>query len=217
VGFWNNGIVSGRPNEGDLIYLPLSKGLFEIKFVDHQQPFYQLSKFPVYKLRCELFEYANEEIKTGTAVDQVVREAATEYVFRVGNSNGTQFTIGETVTQILSPASGNIVAKTISAQVLRLESAPQAGQFNVYLGLLTTNTGEYNEFQITGNGVGKLIGQTSTAQWDILQAYTIATTSDDRTFVNSNQQAQNRAFELESNSIIDFTEHNPFGEVSRDN
>jgi hypothetical protein len=217
VGFWNNGIISSRPAEGDLIYLPMSKGLFEIKFVDHQSPFYQLSKFPVYKLRCELFEYANEEIKTGVdELDKLQRSFATEYVFKIGNSNGTQFELGETVTQILSPASGGIAAKTISAQVLRFEDINIAGQLNLYLGLVTTNTGDYNEFQVTENEIGKLIGQTSGAQWDILQTYTIATETSDRTFVNSNQQAQNRTFELESNTIIDFTEHNPFGEVSRE-
>ena len=218
VGLWNNGIISNRPAEGDLIYLPLSKGLFEIKFVDHQSPFYQLSKFPVYKLRCELFEYSNEEIKTGVSeLDALSRSFATEYVFKIGNSNGTKFTLGETVTQILVPASGGTAAKTISAQVLRFEDINVAGQLNLYLGLVTTNTGDYNEFQVTANQIGKLIGQSSGAQWDILQAYTIATETSDRTFVNSNQQAQNRAFELESNEIIDFTEHNPFGEVSRDN
>jgi len=217
VGFWNNGIISNRPAEGDLIYLPMSKGLFEIKFVDHQSPFYQLSKFPVYKLRCELFEYSNEEIKTGVdELDKLQRSFATEYVFKIGNSNGTKFALGESVTQILVPASGGTAAKTISAQVLRFEEIGIAGQLNIYLGLVTTNTGDYNEFQVTGGQIGKLVGATSGAQWDILQAYTIATISDDRTFVNNNQEAQNRAFELESNDIIDFTEHNPFGEVSRE-
>ena len=108
-------------------------------------------------------------------------------------------------------------SKTISAQVLRFEDINVAGQLNLYLGLVTTNTGDYNEFQVTANQIGKLIGQSSGAQWDILESYTIATTDTDRTFVNSNQQAQNRAFEVESNAIIDFTEHNPFGEVSREN
>lgn len=54
-----------RPNEGDLIYFPLTKGLFEIKFVKHQDPFYQLGKLYVYKLQVELFQYASERIDTG--------------------------------------------------------------------------------------------------------------------------------------------------------
>lgn len=57
--------IPERPCEGDLIYFPLSKGLFEIKFVTHQDPFYQLGKLYVYKLQVELFQYASETIETG--------------------------------------------------------------------------------------------------------------------------------------------------------
>ena len=49
-------ILSTRPREGDIIYFPLGKRLFEVKFVEHEQPFYQLGKTYVYELRCELFE-----------------------------------------------------------------------------------------------------------------------------------------------------------------
>ena len=57
--------LSNRPNEGDLIYYPLTKGLFEIKFVKHQEPFYQLGKLYTYKLDIELFQYSSEKIDTG--------------------------------------------------------------------------------------------------------------------------------------------------------
>ena len=53
-------IVDGRPREGDLIYFPLGERLFEVKFVEHEQPFYQLGKNYVYQLKCELFEYSDE-------------------------------------------------------------------------------------------------------------------------------------------------------------
>ena len=52
--------VAGRPREGDLIYFPLGRRLFEVKFVEHEQPFYQLGKNYVYQLKCELFEYSDE-------------------------------------------------------------------------------------------------------------------------------------------------------------
>ena len=52
--------VSTRPREGDLIYFPLGGRLFEVKFVEHEQPFYQLGKNYVYQLKCELFEYSDE-------------------------------------------------------------------------------------------------------------------------------------------------------------
>jgi hypothetical protein len=57
--------LPNRPNEGDLLYFPLTKGLFEIKFVQHQEPFYQLGKLYVYKLQVELFQYASERLDTG--------------------------------------------------------------------------------------------------------------------------------------------------------
>ena len=57
--------LSTRPKEGDLIYFPLGDRLFEIKFVEHEKPFYQLQKNYVYELRCELFRYGDEVIDTG--------------------------------------------------------------------------------------------------------------------------------------------------------
>ena len=57
--------LTTRPKEGDLIYFPLGDRLFEIKFVEHEKPFYQLKKTYVYTLRCELFVYEDEVIDTG--------------------------------------------------------------------------------------------------------------------------------------------------------
>jgi hypothetical protein len=57
--------LSTRPKEGDLIYFPLGDRLFEIKYVEHEQPFYQLQGNTTYDLRCELFRYEDEVIDTG--------------------------------------------------------------------------------------------------------------------------------------------------------
>lgn len=57
--------LPNRPCEGDLLWFPLTNALFEIKFVQHQDPFYQLRKLYVYKLQVELFQYASEKIETG--------------------------------------------------------------------------------------------------------------------------------------------------------
>jgi hypothetical protein len=57
--------ISNRPKEGDLIYFPYGNKLFEIKYVEHESPFYQLRKNYVYELKCELFRYGNELINTG--------------------------------------------------------------------------------------------------------------------------------------------------------
>ena len=62
-------IFSSRPREGDLIYFPLGQRLFEVKFVEHEDPFYQLGKNYVYQLKCELFEYEDEVIDT--SIDEI--------------------------------------------------------------------------------------------------------------------------------------------------
>ena len=64
-----------RPREGDLVYFPLGQRLFEIKFVEHEKPFYQLGKTYVYEIQCELFEYEDEVIDTGIEeIDETVQE-----------------------------------------------------------------------------------------------------------------------------------------------
>ena len=66
-----NLIASGRPNEGDVIYVPLMGSFFEILFVEDQEPFYQLGNLPVYKLKVTRWEYSSEKLDTGQeAIDQ---------------------------------------------------------------------------------------------------------------------------------------------------
>ena len=61
-----------RPREGDLIFFPLSNTTFEINFVEHENPFYQVGKLYAYKMDCEVFTYSNEEITTGdTRIDVI--------------------------------------------------------------------------------------------------------------------------------------------------
>ena len=65
VGNKANLIATGRPNEGDIVYMPLMNSFFEILFVEDQEPFFQLGQLPVYKLRVTRFEYSSEQIDTG--------------------------------------------------------------------------------------------------------------------------------------------------------
>ena len=95
VASYDNDINSIRPREGDLIYLPLSQSVFQIMFVEHEQPFYQLSNLATYQLRCELFEYNDEDLDTGiNAIDSIEGEYAYEYVLTVD--------LGETATATVS-------------------------------------------------------------------------------------------------------------------
>ena len=67
--------LSSRPREGDLVYFPLGQRLFEVKFVEHEKPFYQLGKLYVYELKCELFEYEDEVIETNLdEIDTQIQE-----------------------------------------------------------------------------------------------------------------------------------------------
>src|SRR5210317_591692 len=66
-----------RPREGDIIYLPLSNSMFQIMKVETEAPFYQLNQLPTFRLRCELFEYNDEEFQTMVdEIDDVVSEGA---------------------------------------------------------------------------------------------------------------------------------------------
>ena len=68
----SNLIVKTRPNEGDLVYFPKVKKIFEITFVDHDDPFYQIHNVPAFKLKCKTFEYGSEDLDTGiTEIDAI--------------------------------------------------------------------------------------------------------------------------------------------------
>src|SRR5210317_277920 len=84
---YDNEITSTRPSEGDVIYLPLSKSFFQIMHVEHEQPFYQLSNLPVYKMRCQLFEYTGEDMDTGVDVlDDLEAKYAYKYILSLNNT-----------------------------------------------------------------------------------------------------------------------------------
>jgi len=89
----NYTITSNRPNEGDLIYFPLTDKLFEIKFVEHEEVFYQMGRLQTYDLRCELFQYSSERIDTGdTDVDVIEDTLSNDALFnQVSLEDGTAF------------------------------------------------------------------------------------------------------------------------------
>ena len=76
-----NAQLSTRPAEGDLLYFPLTKAFFEIRRVEAKDPFFQLGKFYVFKLECELYQYSGEAIDTGT--DDIDNAAASK-TFDIG-------------------------------------------------------------------------------------------------------------------------------------
>ena len=99
--------LSSRPKEGDIIYFPLGDRLFEIKFVEHEQPFYQLQKNYVYTLKCELFRYEDEVIDTGVSfIDD-----------NIGGSVGEQDSAQAGVIQKLNMVGTGITASAITTLV----------------------------------------------------------------------------------------------------
>ena len=91
-----------RPNEGDLIYVPLSDSLMEIKFVENRRPFFQLQKNYVYELRCELYEIEDDDVTTGiNDIDEQFREIGY-------NATLTLSGIGSTATAVTSVVNGSV-------------------------------------------------------------------------------------------------------------
>lgn len=98
VGKYNVSILPNRPSEGDLVYFPMTRGLFEIKFVEGQDPFYEIGNLYVYKLRMELFNYSSERIETGIAeVDEIESVYSLNTLnYKIINEDGTTAIVLET-------------------------------------------------------------------------------------------------------------------------
>ena len=94
--------LASRPREGDLVFFPLGQRLFEIKFVEHEDPFYQLGSNYVYKLKCELFEYEDEVIDT--SIDIIDTQVADEGYIATLQLVG----VGRTATAVASIETGYI-------------------------------------------------------------------------------------------------------------
>lgn len=206
---WNQYIGNSegtvRPNEGDLIYLPLSKSLFEIRFVEHESPFYQLSNLPTYTLQCELFEYSGESINTGiTEVDTINSTISQQTVIVVNSSNGTAFTLNEAIQQETEADSGEYVTgRIVSFDVV------DENNTKLFVTDWATTDGKVHEFSVGST----LEGVDSGAEWTISDVYDINDAITSRQF-SDDGQSRNQEFELEADGIIDFTESNPFGDIS---
>ena len=147
-----------RPREGDLVFFPLGGRLFEIKFVEHEVPFYQLGNTYVYELQCELFEYNDETIDTGIdAIDSKIEDLGVITDLQM-NSVGSAATATATIgtgfvksISLLNDGSGFTSAPTIG-----LSTAPSGGINATAVGILTTrnNITSIEEIVITNSGAG---------------------------------------------------------------
>ena len=111
-------IVEGRPNEGDLIWFPTTKHLFEIKFVEAEKPFYQLGRGYVWECQCELFEYSDEDLDTGVTEIDAIETAFANAIKLVMDAGGSgDFTVGEEIVgdQFRAAATATINSGAVNA------------------------------------------------------------------------------------------------------
>ena len=190
----DNNVTSVRPLEGDLIYLPLTNKLFQINFVEHEQPFYQLSNLPVYKLRAQLFEYNDEDLDTGVeAIDQIEQDYAYTYILTL---NGTSqiIEVGETATQTLS---GGV---TIAGEVAKWSDSDQ----KLHLIHIDTSDEKFHNF-LTGTNITISGGNKRPAD----SAYSVTAIVQENK-ISANEQ--NTDFGTIGGGFLDFSENNPFGD-----
>ena len=199
VGRFGVTIIPSRPCEGDLLYFPLTKGLFEIKFVKHQDPFYQLGKLYVYKLQVELFQYSSENIDTGIA------EVDAFETLKTFNTNTTRNNAAEVTKVTMSnQGSGYVTPPTVSF-------SSGAATATATLGTGTT-AGKVVSVTITNGGTAY-----STAPIVTFSAPASGTTATGTAFIavdidQKESYGDNNKFKDEGSDII-FTETNPFGEI----
>ena len=177
--------VEGRPNEGDLIWFPATKHLFEIQFVEAERPFYQLGKGFVWECQCELFQYSDEALDTGVAeIDGIEAAFANAITVNFAAGGSGTFTVGEVV------AGGT---SNVTAEVKAWDSSNRQLQVYNRSGIFTIPE--------------TVTGQTSGAAWTSASYNTLNNVN------TADSIDQNFGFETADDDIIDFTEGNPFGSV----
>ncbi len=145
-----------RPNEGDLIYFPLSKSVFEIKFVEHENPFYQMGKLFTFKMTCDLFEYSGEDFNTGVGAldtDLDLAQAAGIELTLADTSTVRDFIVGETVSQLVTDTvviTGEVVSWSETTNKLYISKIQT-----------TDTTGNYQSFVLTDTTIGRIKAEDS--------------------------------------------------------
>ena len=134
--------VGSRPQEGDLIYFTLTDNLFEVKFVEHESPFYQFGSLYTYQLKCELYEYQNETAGTDIFATQEDEGFIIKYYYDVGGITGEP-TMGEMVVGS-SPSAPTAMINMWDPDKRFIELRSHSGEFSVG----ETLTGQESGFTI---------------------------------------------------------------------
>ncbi len=180
------GTYNNRPKEGDLIFHPVLNKLFEISFVDHDEPFHQLDNNPVYKLRCRQFEYSSEALDTGITNVDAIEDALTQ------DSLGFQFSLEATTAYNESIALEFFTNGTQTDSLLDEDG--------------NTIVHEDDSSSIGENMLLENPADSGVDSYLLQEDYIVGDMSTDKT-------AQNEVFDEQDDTILDFTERNPFGDA----
>ena len=186
-----------RPQEGDLVYHPTLSRMFEVSFVDHDDPFYQLDNNPVYKLRCKQYEYSHEEIDTGiTAIDEIegdLQQDALEHQFTLEQSSA----VNEDIR----------IFHSITDQGLLLLDGTDSSSTNANDNIIMENDStSVGESVLLEGGGSDTEDASYLIQEDIVTGDYTSAGSQDKT-------AQNELFDSLDDNVLDFSETNPFGDA----
>ncbi len=241
-----------RPLEGDLVFHPIINKMFEISFVDHDEPFFQLDNNPVYKLKCRLFEYGSEGIDTGvSAIDQIETDSsldALSYQFTLEQTGTYTEEIALEDNDLLlldrtdgggSDAGDNLISETqYGASSILLETADtfyitvknETGTFvedevitganggQAYIRLINSNTFHFE--YITGTFAKD---EVITSRNNGFTATITEIKEENHYLINEeynvdtiDEKSQIEDFENLDNTILDFSESNPFGDAGKE-
>ena len=179
---------SDRPQEGDAIYHPVLDKMFQINFVDHDEPFYQLDNNPVYKMRCRLYDYSSEILDTGiSGIDDIETEQSQDaliYQFTLEQSSAVTEDIRLEYGTDDDVASGLLLEETDGDNIL----------------------GESDSTSVGESIILEQAADSGDAEYLIQEDYIVGDFDQDKT-------SQNELFEAQSRTVLDFSELNPFGDA----
>jgi len=196
--------VDNRPNEGDLVFFPLTGDLYEIKFVEREAPFYQLGKLYFYTMTCEIAELGNDDIETGIPdIDKIEADRDSAVTLFLQDGGTGNYYDGDTVEFHTVGAGPTYTPTGIFAEVAEWDAPEQAlklinmtGDFDPEYAVLKDSTNLFSA-TVRTDGVWIIGPQDNTVYMDD----------------TNSEYDDNKYIEDAADEILDFTELNPFGEV----
>ena len=198
----------GKPAEGDLIYMTLTQRLFEIRYVEPKNPFYQLGNLPTYTMTAELFEYNDQHFDTGyDEIDAIEWNNATSYSYILTTSTNS-YKLGEEVKQWTGTNDTASPAQPINIVGYVAGWDGDNNRITIISPHQSTNgDGTFMQFSVQAASNRKLVGTESGTSLNIVTDETTTITQ-----YNTDPFADNDEFEVAGDDVIDFTESNPFGD-----